>query len=117
MATWMQTVRAKSRLGLVALLFSGAALGGGSGWTDYTRVVELTPSSQQRYTVRLNLADSPSGCRSKDTFFQDYAASGAELIYHTLLEALISSKQVRVFTTGRCELNGYGEISSVSIQP
>jgi hypothetical protein len=117
MLAWMQTVRGKSALGLAALLFSGAVLGGASGWTDYTRVVELTPTSQQRYTVRLNLSDSPGDCRSKDTFFQDYAASGAELIYHTLLEALISGKQVRIFTTGRCELNGYGEISSVSILP
>ncbi len=102
---------------MALLLLASLADAGSSGWTGYTTVAELTPSSQQRYTVRLDLADTPSGCRSKDTFYQDYAASGAELIYRTLLEALISGKRVRIFVSGRCELNGYSEISSVSILP
>ena len=102
---------------LVAALMTEAALAGGSGWTAYTTVAELLPTNQHRYTVRLELSENPGGCRSKDTFYQDYAVSGAELMYRTLLEALVSGKRVRVFATGRCELNGYGEFSSVGILP
>jgi hypothetical protein len=102
---------------LVILLMLPVTLQAGSGWSDYTTVVELMPSSQHRYTLQLQLTDNPSGCRSKDTFYQDYAASGAEQMFHTLLEALIAGKRVRVFVTGRCELNGFAEISSVGILP
>jgi hypothetical protein len=105
------------RLLSTALLLPSIAIAGGSGWTAYTTVAELTPTSHQRYTVRLNLSDNPSDCGSKDTFYQDYAASGAEQMFRTLLEAVASGKRVRIFVTGRCELNGYGEISSVSILP
>lgn len=101
--------------GLALLLGQSVALPGTSGWSDYTTVAELTPSSQQRYTVRLQLNDNPSGCRSKDTFYQDYTTPGAEQMFRTLLEAVVSGKPVRVYVTGRCELNGYAEISSVSI--
>jgi hypothetical protein len=94
-----------------------AAIAGGSGWTEATTVAELTPSSQHRYTVRLNLTDNPTDCRTKDTFYQDYSANGSEQMFRTLLEAVVSAKRVRVLTTGRCELNGFGEISSVSILP
>lgn len=104
-------------LGALGLGLPAAAMAGGSGWSDYTSVAELTPTSHHRYRVRLNLSDNPGGCRSKDTFYQDYAASGAEFMFRTLLEALVNGKRVRVFATGRCELNGYGEISSVSILP
>ncbi len=105
------------RLSALALLLPVPAIAGGSGWTDYTGIAELTPTSHHRYTVRLNLSDNPGGCRSKDTFYQDYSASGAQQMFQTLLEAVASGKRVRVFVTGRCELNGYGEISSVSILP
>ncbi|MEJ2454776.1 MAG: hypothetical protein P8103_11555 [Candidatus Thiodiazotropha sp.] len=104
-------------LSALALLLPAPALAGGSGWTDYTGIAELTPTSHHRYTVRLNLSDNPSGCRRNDTFYQDYSASGAQQMFQTLLEAVASGKRVRVFVTGRCELNGYAEISSVSIQP
>lgn len=105
------------RLLPAALLLSSTAIAGSSGWTGYTTVAELTPTSHQRYTVRLNLSDNPSNCSNKDTFFQDYDAPGAEQMFHTLLEAVASGKRVRIFATGRCELNGYGELSSVSILP
>jgi hypothetical protein len=100
-----------------ALMLPAAAVAGTSGWTEYTSVAELTPSSDQSYTVRLTITENPSGCKNKNTFYQDYTASGAEQMFNTLLKALVNSKRVRVFVTGRCELNGYGEISSVSILP
>ncbi len=105
------------RLSALTLLLPLPALAGGSGWTDYAGIAELTPTSHHRYTVRLHLSDNPGGCRSKDTFYQDYSASGAQQMFQTLLEAVASGKQVRVFVTGRCELNGFSEISSVSILP
>ncbi len=110
---------APSRLGLLllTLLLSAPASAGNAGWSATATVAELTPSAQHRYTVRLNLSENPSGCRSPDTFYQDYSATGAEQMFHTLLEAVASGKQVRVYVSGRCELNGYAELSSVTILP
>jgi len=100
---------------LTLLLSLPTTLMASSGWSDFTTVAELTPGSHHLYTVRLQLSENPSGCRSKDTFYQDYATSGSEQMFRTLLEAVVSGKQVRVFVTGNCELNGFAEISSVSI--
>jgi hypothetical protein len=101
----------------LALLLPIPLLAGSSGWSDYAGIAELTPTNLHRYTVKLNLSENPSGCLNKNTFYQDYAASGAQQMFQTLLEAVASGKRVRVFVTGRCELNGYAEISSVSILP
>lgn len=109
--------RARRWLTPPLISLSMAAIAGGSGWTETTTIAELTPSSRHRYTVRLNLTDNPNDCRSKNTFYQDYSANGSDQMFRTLLEAIVSAKRVRVLTTGRCELNGYGEISSVSILP
>lgn len=104
------------RLTLMIILLSlPVILQAASGWSDYTTVVALTPSSQHRYTVQLQLSDNPSGCRIKDTFYQDYDMSGSEQMFRTLLEAVVSGKRVRVFVTGNCELNGFAEISAVSM--
>jgi len=104
---------------LIPALFAliPAQLLAGSGWSGYAQVTELTPTTQHRYQVRLDIADNPSGCPNKQTFFQDYDATGSEQMFQTLLEALSSGKRVRIYVTGRCELNGYGEFSAVSIVP
>ena len=88
-----------------------------SGWTDYSPVAELTPTSQGRFLVELRVSKNPSQCTNKEIFYRDYAATGSEQMFRVLLEALASGKRVRVYVTGRCELNGYSEISSVSIVP
>jgi hypothetical protein len=89
---------------------------GEASWSKHTTVVELTPTGQQRYEFRLNLTESPAGCKNPDTFYQDYDAVGSERMYNLLLHALTDDKEVRVYATGRCELNGYAEISAVSIR-
>ena len=88
-----------------------------SGWTDYARVAELIPGTQYRYLVKLPVAENPSGCKNKDTFYQDYSATGSDHMFRALLEAVSSRNKVRVYVTGRCELSGYAEISSVGIAP
>jgi hypothetical protein len=88
-----------------------------SGWTDYVPVVELIPTGQLRYLVVLKVSKNPSGCESKDTFYQDYDAFGAQQMYYALLEAVASNKNVHVYVTGKCGVNGYAEISSVGIVP
>jgi len=88
-----------------------------SGWTDYVPVAELTPTAQYRFIVKLKVSENPSGCRNKDTFYQDYDTPGSEHMFRTLLEAVASGNRVRVYVTGKCELNGYAEISSVGIVP
>lgn len=102
---------------LGGLLAAPLTLHAQSGWTGYGSVVELIPSAEERYVVKLNVADNPSDCKTTDTFYQDYSASGAAQMFRTLLEAVASDKRVRVFVTGNCELNGYSQISSVGIQP
>jgi len=104
-------------VGIAALLLSPILVLAGSGWTDYATIAELTPTSHGRYLVQLRISENPSGCRNKDTFYQDYGTPGSNNMYFALLEAVGSEKAVRVYTTGKCGLNGYSEISSVGIVP
>ena len=90
---------------------------GSSGWTDYSSVVELTPTSHGRFIFKLKISDNPSGCKNKETFYQDYGVSGADEMFRVLLEAVSAEKMVRVYVTGRCGINGYAEVSSVGIVP
>lgn len=88
-----------------------------SGWTDYVPVVELTPTIHGRYLVKLKVSENPSGCKNKEVFYQDYNVPGSKEMFSALLDAVASGKKVRVYVTGKCELNGYSEISSVTIVP
>jgi len=99
------------------LLLAPPLLMAGSGWTKYATVMELTPTGQMRYIVKLDLNGNPSGCKVGNTFYQDYGAIGADKMFRVLLEALNTGKRVRLFVSGTCELNGYAEFSSVSITP
>ena len=87
----------------------------GSGWTDYVNVAELVPTTRHYYEIRLPVSENPSGCKSTNWFYQDYTSRGADMMFTTLLGALRSRLNVRVYVTGRCNLSGYSEISSVSI--
>lgn len=103
---------------VVVLLVAFAAVSvarAAAGWSEYASVAEITPTSQERYQFRLNLAKNTSGCKSPDTFYQDYDSVGSDRMYNLLLQALTDDKKVRVYVTGRCELNGYAEISAVSL--
>ena len=108
-------LRAVQSFVLVLLILMVNPVYAGAGWTGYSQVAELTATTQGRFLVRLQNGDSLSGCSSKDTFYRDYGLHGTEDMYRTLLEAGAGGKKVRVYVTGRCDLNGYGEISSVSI--
>jgi hypothetical protein len=103
---------------LVVLSFgvSPAAIAG-AGWTDFAPVAELRPTSQVRYILRLKVSENPSGCRNEEFFFQDYTASGSRQMFRALLSAVEYRKDVRVYVTGRCNIDGYSEISAVSIVP
>ncbi len=99
------------------LIVPGAEALADAGWTDYVPVRELTPTIHERFIVRLAASENPSGCRSKEYFYQNYEIRGSDKMFHVLLEALASGHQVRVYVTGRCDLKGYSEISSVTIVP
>ncbi len=88
-----------------------------AGWTDYVTVAELVPTAHHYYEVRLPVGKNPSGCMNKTRFYQDYRSPGADKMFQTMLEGLRSGIRVRVYVTGRCNLNGYSEISSVSAIP
>jgi hypothetical protein len=88
-----------------------------SGWTDFVNTAELVPTSRHYYEVRLQVKENPSGCNEKSWFYQDYDSPGSDKMYKTLLEGIKSGIRLRVYVTGKCNLNGYSEISAVSIGP
>lgn len=88
-----------------------------AGWTDYTPVAELVPTSRHYYEVRLPVRNNPSGCTKTEWFYQDYALKAADKMYETLLHALESGKRVRVYVTGKCSIKGYADFNAVSIIP
>ena len=104
-------------ISMVCLALAGSEGWAGAGWTAYGTVAELTPTVQGRFIVRLDVAGNTSDCSSKDSFYRDYGRPGAELMFRTLLDAVTAGKRVRVYVTGACDLNGYSEITSVSLIP
>ena len=107
----------KNYLYISALLILPLNVFASSGWTEYSHIVELTPTSHERFLIKLKESRNPSGCKQKNMYYQDYDSSGSEQMFQTFLEAVSSGKTVRVYVTGKCELNGYSEISSVTITP
>lgn len=112
----------KSRTRLYARLLTATLLApavglAASGWTSPSPVAELMATGGNGFRFELEDAKNPSGCRNKTVFFRDYDLPGTEQMYDTLLAALTTGKRVRVYVTGTCDLNGYSNISSVSITP
>ena len=101
-------------LGVSAALFSHIVLAG-AGWTEYVTVSELVPTARHYYEVRLPVKNNPSGCKNKSWFYQDYGSQGADYMFKALLEGIKSDARLRVYVTGNCNIDGYSEISSVSI--
>ena len=110
-----RTTRLVSGLLVIGLCHGGAWAG--TGWTSYGRIQELQPTTAGRFLVRLDGVANPSGCRDQGWFYRDYTGREAELMFHALLGAVTSNLAVRVYATGRCDLNGYSEISSAGIAP
>lgn len=113
----MTTYRHRLLIGLLTLMLLPGGAWASAGWTSYGRVLELHPTTAGRFLVSLQVESSPSGCRNGHWFYRDYGNAGVELMFHALLGAMTSNLQARVYVTGRCDLNGYAEISSVSIAP
>jgi len=98
------------------VLLSGEARAA-AGWTSYGSVAELNVTTTGRFLVRIDVASNPTDCGNKKWFYRDYATTGADFMFRTLLGAVTSGKKVRVYVTGLCDINGYSEITSVSIAP
>ncbi len=113
----MMSRKVRFTIHLLCLSLIQGSVWAGAGWTAYGQVVELNPTTAGRFLVELNVASNPSGCREKGWFYRDYTGNGVELMFNALLGSVTSGKQVRVYVTGRCDLNGYSEISSASIIP
>lgn len=87
-----------------------------SGWTAYGHVIELVPTIHHRFKVNIDVKGNKSACKEDQWFYQDYSTSGANEMYLALLEAVSSNKMVRVYVTGRCNINEYSEISELGIR-
>jgi len=98
-------------------LFSSALVQASAGWTDYVTVAELTSTGHHYYKISLPVKENPSGCKDKTWFYQDYSSFGSDKMFQMMLEGVKSRLRVRVYVTGKCNLDGYSEISSVSVIP
>lgn len=103
-----------SLLTTLALSVIGINAHAAAGWTESARVLLLEPSTQKRFVVQL--AIDKNSCKSNDTFYMDYSSSGSELIYHTLLEAMLANRAVALYANGVCELNGFEGFSAVRLK-
>ncbi len=108
---------AKRKMIIVAIsliLFSTQAWGD-SGWTSSGAIVELNATTFGRFLVKVDVSSNPSGCRNKQWFYRNYSGTGSDHMFRALLGAVTSGKNVRVYVTGGCDIDGYSEISSASI--
>jgi hypothetical protein len=112
----MTILAAAKRILLILLCLTASHVHAGAGWTKTGNVVELVPTSRHYYEFRLSVTNS-SGCDDKDWYYQNYTTRGAQQMFETLLEAVKAGLRVRVYVTGLCNLEGYSEISSVSVSP
>lgn len=103
-------------LAFITLFYSHFALAE-SGWTDVVALAELVPTARHYYEFRLPVKNNPSGCTNKTWFYQNYGSHGSDKMFSTLLEAIKTGIRLRVYVTGVCNINGYAEISSISIIP
>jgi tetratricopeptide (TPR) repeat protein len=118
--SWVKDVLLKNisvMTSICLFLFAPIIYAGGSGWTDIVNIAELVPTARHYYELKLQVKENPSDCRNKEWFYQDYSATGSDKMFDTLLKGVTSGFKLRVYVTGRCNLNGYSEITSVSISP
>jgi hypothetical protein len=112
----MKSIISASLVLIISLFWANVVMAD-SGWTDYAEVVELVPTIHHRFRVNIAVTKNDSGCKQKQWFYQDYDVSGAREMFLTLLTAVSENKKVRVYVTGRCDINDYSEISSIAIVP
>ena len=89
----------------------------GAGWTGYGRLVELQSTVTKGFLVKINVKSNSSDCKNNQWFYSGYADTGSDYMFRALLKATSSGTNVRVYVTGVCNLDGYSEISAVSIAP
>ena len=110
----------KTKLAVIAStipLFFSSYVVARSGWTDYVTIVELVPTARHYYELRLPVKENPAGCKRKDWFYQDYDTPGSDKMFGALLESVKAGMSLRVYVTGKCNINGSAEISAVGIAP
>ncbi len=103
----------KTALLLLGLILPAPQALAEAGWTGEGEVQSLNPTGKGRFIVEINVKGNPSGCGHPIAFYRDYGQPGTEFMFQTLREALIHEKRVKVYVTGRCDLNKYSEINSV----
>ncbi len=107
--------RLLTNLCCMAALAAPAGALADAGWTAYGSVEELNAPARPYYLVRLAVRKNPTDCRNKSWFYQNHGIPGSSQTFLVLLEALKSGLPARVYVTGSCNLDGYSEISAVSV--
>jgi len=86
-----------------------------SGWTAKGNLTHMQATTSGKMIVNGEFKENPSDCKNSKAFYIDYDIDGANHIFQLLLKAIASDKPVKLYVTGKCELNGQSEISSASI--
>jgi len=103
-------------IGFYLLMLSTAAAAD-AGWIDDTEVVELIPTGRHYYELHLTAKNNSSGCREKNWFYINYDTPGADKMFDLFVDSITKALHLKVYVTGVCNLNGYAEISAVSVSP
>lgn len=84
-------------------------------WTNSGYIQEVQATTSGVLVVRGKLGGNPSGCKDGDSYYADFSMKGTEKIFFLLLQSIATRNRVKLFVTGRCDLNGMSEISAALI--
>jgi hypothetical protein len=94
----------------------------GSGWTNFGPITELnqqpafgTPGAGLVF-VEVGVTNNPSGCRSQNQFFFSVIDDRRKRLFDMLLAAKMFARNVRIYTTGNCYVEGETEMDGVIVR-
>lgn len=99
----------------IMLLGSSSSAYSEAEWTNSGYIQEVQATTSGVLVVRGKMGGNPSGCKDGDSYYADYSTKGTEKIFSLLLQSIAARNRVKLFVTGRCDLNGMSEISAAAI--
>lgn len=114
-----------SRIGwamAAVLVFITSEALAGPGWTNFGAIMELNQQPESygagagQIFVDVSVTSNPSGCSVPTGFYFSVNDERHKLLFATLLAAQLSSRNVRIWTTGTCHVWGYAELDGIVVQ-
>lgn len=109
---------------LMSLLLVANAASAAAGWTDSGTITSLnqqpaTGAGANLVFVDVNVAINPSdpaACTARNGFYFGVSDDRRKRLFASLLAAQMSSRTVKVYTTGVCGAWGYAELDGLIVQ-